>query len=155
MLVAIGIHVWDDPAGLRRTCEAVARTMTTPHRILLLGDGPDQQTRVAMDAMRLPQSSTPGAFGAAACFNRLTEPLDAEVFVFLESGCIPAQGWLETILAAFEANPQVMLAGPSTNLSWNEQSSCPTADAARARRAEHRTLEPLYSLAEFCYVVKR
>src|SRR5207245_1767146 len=59
------------------------------------------------------------------------------------------------------------LAGPSTNNSWNEQCAFPRSGnkaaeiAATAIQAEAkfgnevRTLEPLYSLADFCYAVRR
>src|SRR5213075_2798170 len=59
------------------------------------------------------------------------------------------------------------LAGPSTNNSWNEHGVFPRAgageeDIARTVLAAEekfedqvRTLEPLYSLADFCYAVRR
>src|SRR6185295_18979773 len=59
------------------------------------------------------------------------------------------------------------LAGPSTNNSWNEQCAFPrrggsvrevaaTAnEAARRFGKSARTLEPLYSLSDFCYAVRR
>lgn len=65
------------------------------------------------------------------------------------------------------ADPCHGLAGPSTNHVWNEQCAFPRARgepeaiARTAAEAERRfantwqTLEPLYSLADFCYVVRR
>src|SRR5262249_47369235 len=76
-------------------------------------------------------------------------------------------GWLDALLAALAADPRNGLAGPSTNYAWNEQGVFPHSDgtlAAVARTAQEaaqrfgqtiRTLEPLYSLADFCYVVRR
>jgi glycosyltransferase involved in cell wall biosynthesis len=89
------------------------------------------------------------------------------VFVLLESGVLVGPGWLAHLLAALEANPRNGLAGPSTNKSWNEQcvfpgsGNNPAEIAITARRTEAkfgnevRTLDPLYSLADFCYVVRR
>jgi glycosyltransferase involved in cell wall biosynthesis len=91
----------------------------------------------------------------------------ADVFILLESGCVVGPGWLEHLLAALEAGPRHGLAGPSTNRSWNEQGVFPRAggslaqvqataqEAQRRFGAAWRTLEPLYSLADFCYAVKR
>ena len=59
------------------------------------------------------------------------------------------------------------LAGPSTNRAWNEQAVFPHAGGSPAQVAEYaaeaarrfgetaRTLEPLHSLADFCYAVRR
>jgi len=70
-------------------------------------------------------------------------------------------------LAALDADPQHGLAGPSINQAWNEQRVFPrgggTLDEVARTAAEAtqrfgrtwRTLEPLYSLADFCYVVRR
>ena len=98
---------------------------------------------------------------------RLMTSTDADVLVLLESGTQVGPGWLEHLLAALCADPHNGLAGPSTNVSWNEQCAFPrsgatpaevarTADEAANRFGkEARTLEPLYSLADFCYVVRR
>jgi glycosyltransferase involved in cell wall biosynthesis len=74
---------------------------------------------------------------------------------------------LDHLLAALDSDPRNGIAGPSTNAAWNEQGAFPrhgesaqqiaaTAnEAARRFGNEVRTLEPLYSLADFCYVVRR
>jgi GT2 family glycosyltransferase len=92
---------------------------------------------------------------------------DADALVLLEGGALVGPGWLDYLLAALAADERNGLAGPSTNRSWNEQGAFRQAGgslaevartAAEARRrfgAAVRTLEPLYSLADFCYVVRR
>jgi glycosyltransferase involved in cell wall biosynthesis len=74
---------------------------------------------------------------------------------------------LDHLLTALDADPRNGLAGPSTNKSWNEQCvyansggtphqiAATAAAAARRFGNEVTTLEPLYSLADFCYVVRR
>jgi len=86
--------------------------------------------------------------------------------VLLEEGAQPAPGWLDHLLRAL-AEPDVGLAGPSTNWCWNEQAAFPStrrtsaAIVETALRAERQfgaslcTLEPLHSLADFCYAVRR
>src|SRR5262249_35522603 len=76
-------------------------------------------------------------------------------------------GWLDHLLAALEAGERNGLAGPTTNYAWNEQcvywgSGGDPDEIARTAQAttlrfgsEVRTLEPLYSLADFCYAVRR
>ncbi len=164
--VAIGIHVYEDPERLRSTIASVRENTTHVVQLLLLPDGPDEQTIAALSALNgIPQSATPDPRGAAAAFNRLALARDADVLVFLESGCIVAPGWLEPLLSAFD-DPRNGLVGPTTNSSWNEQAAFPHAggggDVARTARDvairfghDVRTLEPLHSLADFCYVVRR
>jgi glycosyltransferase involved in cell wall biosynthesis len=115
----------------------------------------------------VPQLATTEPRGGAACFNRLVQASDSEVIVLLESGAIVGPHWLDHLLAGLHADPRNGLAGPSTNLAWNEQCAFPrapaglddvartAADAARRFGDTVRTLEPLHSLADFCYVVRR
>jgi len=164
--VSIGIHVHADPQRLQATLAAL-RAHSRSARLLLLPDGPDASTIAVLKQIDLPQLATSEPQGPAACFNRLAASTGSDVIVFLESGCVVGPGWLDALLTALDSHPQVGLAGPSTNLSWNEQNAfpnalgTPTAVAHTARTAsqrfgsECRTLEPLYSLADFCYAVKR
>lgn len=104
--------------------------------------------------------------GAPACWNRLVAATDAAVVVLLESGSLMTPRVLESFIAALR-EPRHGLAGPSTNLAWNEQGAfrgaaegdaaiAATARAARARFGNAvRPLTPLHSLADFCFVVRR
>ncbi|MGH9866926.1 MAG: glycosyltransferase [Candidatus Polarisedimenticolia bacterium] len=165
--VRIGIHAYQEPELLRRTLESLRANTAGPSQWLLLADGPDAATTHLLSTWTdVPQSSTPDARGAAACFNRLAAA-DADVVIFLEGGCVVAPGWLEMILSAFESDPAIGLAGPTTNHCWNEQGVYPKggeSDDAIARTAHEaalrfagdvRSLEPLHSLADFCYAVRR
>jgi glycosyltransferase involved in cell wall biosynthesis len=138
--------------------------------LVLLPDGPDEQTAAALtsdaELATIEQWGTPEPQGTAACFNRLASRSPAGVIVLLESGALVGPRWLEPLLAALDRDA-CGLAGPSTNLSWNEQeiqrgahgsAEAIRRDAAHAVRrfgSAARTLEPLYSLADFCYAVRR
>ncbi|HSF47352.1 MAG TPA: glycosyltransferase, partial [Burkholderiales bacterium] len=166
--VAIGVHVHAEPHRLRATLASLRASTSGAFDLLLLPDGPDSPTRAALATLPdLPQLPTEEARGAPACFNRLAASTDADVIVLLESGSQVGPGWLDRLIGALNADPRNGLAGPSTNRSWNEQCVFPTAgstpaDVARAARealsrfgTSTRTLEPLYSLADFCYAVRR
>jgi glycosyltransferase involved in cell wall biosynthesis len=166
--VCIGIHVFAEPARLHTTLASLRSHTTSTTQLLLLPDGPDETTSATLATLSaLPQLGTVEPLGAPACFNRLVASTDADVFVFLESGAIAAPGWLDYLLAALDADPRHGLAGPSTNHAWNEQCVGPPSGdtpsevartgAALAQRfgPTWRTLEPLYSLADFCYMVRR
>ncbi len=98
--------------------------------------------------------------GTAACFNQLAAACSGDVLL-LESGVVPGPGSIAALHAGYA------LAGPSTNLCWNDQGSLPgggeSAASINSKAAEARarfgtavrTLEPLYSLADFCYLVRR
>src|SRR5262249_58414590 len=139
-----------------------------PVDLILLPDGPDNRMAIALAGLRdITQLSTPDPLGAPACFYRLIDSTNADVLVFLESGALVGPGWLDYLLTALDADPCNGLAGPSTNRAWNEQKVFPhsgdtPAEVARTtQEAEQRfgsatrTLDPLYSLADFCYVARR
>lgn len=166
--VTIGIHVYEDPQRLHMTLDALRTHTPRAVELLLLGDGPDEAMRAALASRSdLPQSNTPEALGAPACFNRLAALSDTPFLVFLENGAMVGPNWLEHLLAAFTADASVGLAGPTTNLCWNEQQVYARGGNTLmqvAQAAHHvesrfgaavRTLEPLYSLSDFCYAVRR
>jgi glycosyltransferase involved in cell wall biosynthesis/GT2 family glycosyltransferase len=167
--ISIGIHVHAEPTRLRGTLESLERHTNPKSTILLFPDGPDRETELALGQLgQFPQYGTAQPLGAAACFNRLAAvSKEAQILVLLESGCIVGPGWLDHLLQALESNPSHGLVGPSTNRSWNEQGAFPRAGGSPAEVAQTaqealsrfypqaRTLEPLYSLADFCYVVRR
>ena len=166
--VSIGIHLYSEPERLHATLASLQTNTSVGYELLLLLDGPDEPTKARVEALRdLPQSATPEPRGAPACFNRLATVSDADIVVLLENGALVGPGWLTHLLAALDANPRNGLAGPSTNRSWNEQGVYPQSgaspdevtrtsqEAALRFGSEARTLEPLHSLADFCYVVQR
>ncbi len=141
--------------------------------IVLLIDGADPTTRAALSRERVAQVLTwNDARGVATCFNRLIGSGQADVYVLLENGARVGAGWLQHLLTGLAANPCHGLAGPSTNRCWNEQCALTDGDGSvqdgsvqHIERAARLTaqrfgdtlayLEPLHSLAEFCYAVKR
>jgi len=166
--ICLGVHVHAEPERLRATLASVQANTLLPLNLLLLPDGPDEETRRALaDLKDLQQSGTAEPRGMAACFNRLVAAVEADVYVLLESGSLVAPNWLDYLLAALDADPHHGLAGPSTNHVWNEQGAFPrergeppaiartAEEAARRFGAAWRALEPLHSLADFCYVVRR
>ena len=165
---AVGIAVHAEPHRFRATLAAVRATVPAGTAIVVIPDHPDAATAAALAAdPALPLAAPPDVAGGAGCLNRLLGATDADVCVLLESGCIPAARWLHHLLAALAGDPRRGLAGPSTNRAWNPQqmeAGCdgtPATIAAAGRRLETRwngrarTLEPLYSLADFCYAVCR
>jgi len=165
--ICIGIHVHAEPERLRATLGSVRANTSGSFELLLLPDGLDDPTKAALATMTDLRQSPAVATGVAACFNWLASSTDADILVLLESGAQVGPGWLDHLLAALDADPRNGLAGPSTNNCWNEQCVYPnsvgsthqiTATAAAAAQRfgnEVGSLEPLYSLADFCYVVRR
>ena len=166
MRVLVGVHVHAQPQRLQATLAAL-RDRSPAVDLVLLPDGPDVETARAVRATGLPVLGTTNPQGVPACFNRLIASDDAPLLVLLESGAVVAPGWLEELQAALDGDPANGLAGPSTNSAWNEQAVLPSAGGSarelvaaatslrRRFRGTWRTLEPLYSLADFCYAVRR
>jgi glycosyltransferase involved in cell wall biosynthesis len=166
--VCIGIHVHAEPERLQATLESLRAHTTPTIELLLLPDGPDEATQAVLATLdNLWQSGTEEPLGPPACFNRLVTSSDAAIFVLLESGALVGPAWLDYLLAALDVDPRYGLAGPSTNHAWNDQrifprrGGTPTEVARTAQEAAQRfglttrVLEPLHSLADFCYVVRR
>ena len=166
--VCIGIHVHAEPDRLQATLASLQAHTTPTVELLLLPDGPDEATQAVLATLNdLQQYGTVEPLGPPACFNRLVTSSKAHIFVLLESGALVGPAWLDYILAALDADPRNGLAGPSTNHAWNEQGMFPRSggtlaevtltaqEAARRFGLTTRTLEPLHSLADFCYVVRR
>jgi glycosyltransferase involved in cell wall biosynthesis len=168
--VCVGVAVHAEPAHLAATISFFHAHTDPDVQLVLLPDGPDEPTAAALtddaELAAIEQWATPEPRGMAACFNRLASRSSAGVVVLLESGTLVGPRWLELLRDALDRDG-CGLAGPSTNLSWNEQGiQCyARGDAAAIRRdaahairrfgAAARTLEPLYSLADFCYAVRR
>jgi len=161
--IRIALIVDEGADRLKTALSALTANTTQAHELILLLDRPDPATGELIAELQL---KTDAASGGAACFNKLIEE-PADVYVLLESGIQVSPGWLEHLLAAFWNYPKCGLVGPSTNLAWNEQCLYPTARntpeelrniaiVARQRFGDTcRSLEPLYSLGDFCYVVRR
>jgi O-antigen biosynthesis protein len=165
--VCIGMPVHAEPERLLATVASVRANTGGDFQLVLLPDGPDHATAGTLANQReIPQLATLEPCGGAACFNRLAQYDNAAVIVLLESGALVGPGWLDYLLIAFLADPHNGLAGPSTNRSWNDQAIFSSSDpapnditlaavaAARRNGTTLRTLEPLYSLADFCYAVR-
>ncbi|MBI3326603.1 MAG: glycosyltransferase [Nitrospinae bacterium] len=168
MKICVGIHVHTEPERLHATLTALRSNTGIPVDVILLPDGPDAIMQAALATLQdLPQLGSHEPLGPPACLNRLIAATDADILVLLEGGALVGPGWLDYLLAALATDERNGLAGPSTNRSWNEQGVFLQAGgslaevahtAAEARRrfgTAVRTLEPLYSLADFCYVVRR
>jgi O-antigen biosynthesis protein len=166
--ICIGIPIHAEAERLQATLASIRAHTDSEFQLLLLPDGPDDATASALAVHReLPQLPTVQPSVGAACFNRLAQFNDADVVVLLESGALVGPDWLDHLLSALKADPHNGLVGPSTNRSWNEQAifsaSDPApgdltqaaAEAARRRGSAVRMLEPLYSLGDFCYGVRR
>ena len=159
--VLIGIHVDESPEKLHAAVRQIETATREPYRLVVLDDGTGQNLLNGLTS-RLQISSTPDRQGAAACFNRLISQR-AELYVFLENGVLPGPDWLTLLIEALEADPANGLAGPSTNRAWNAQAAVrgrlpePVTETARYLATRHgagaRTLEPRYSLSDFCYAV--
>ncbi|HKO99535.1 MAG TPA: glycosyltransferase [Pyrinomonadaceae bacterium] len=165
--VCIGIYVHAEPQSLKETLDSLRAHTQVPHELMLLPDGADYATSRFIATLDIPQLATSQPKGTAACFNRLAKTSDAEVGVLLESGARVGPGWLDHLLKALYDDPRNGIVGPSTNNSWNEQCVCPgaagtneaitqTASEVAERYSDQiRSLAPLYSLSDFCYVVRR
>ena len=167
----IGVHVHAEPQRLQATLASLRAHTGPAFAPLLLPDSPDAATTAALTALRaLPQSGTVTPRGVAACFNRLA---------------VAALGrWRRRPGAAGERRAGwAGLARPPPRRARRRPAQRPgrslherrlertgglpphqrgarrpgahRPEAARRFGDTTRTLEPLHSLSDFCYVVRR
>jgi glycosyltransferase involved in cell wall biosynthesis/GT2 family glycosyltransferase len=165
--VTVGIAVHAEPDRFRATLASVRRTVSAAVQVVAVPDRADAETAPVLAAAGIECLPEAGAAGGAAAFNRLMGGTSADLCVLLESGCLCAPGWLERLFAGLAADARHGLAGPSTNRAWTAQGAepaCAGTDAAVAAAGRRmaarfgggtRTLEPLHSLGDFCYAVRR
>jgi glycosyltransferase involved in cell wall biosynthesis len=165
--VCIGIPVQSEPQRLGVTLASLRRATDEPVEVVVLPDDPDDATRDFLARLAVPVIAGGNAVGTAACFNRLAKFSDADVVILLESGARAGAGWLRHFLRGLDSDPQNGMAGPSTNISWNEQRVVSriggsdrdidqlSAEVETRFGDQVQTLDPLYSLADFCYAVRR
>src|SRR5262249_41297569 len=130
--ITVGIWVSAEPLRLSRTLNSIRAYTSEAINVVLLPDGPTALPLEILSQLgHIPQLGTCQPLGAPACFNRLIAYDDAEIAIFLESGSIVTAGWLERLLEALRSDAGYGLAGPSTNLAWNEQhlQDAPSAEA--------------------------
>jgi glycosyltransferase involved in cell wall biosynthesis len=168
--VLIGVHLTAGSQDVGDTLRALYETTREAFEVAILVDpAPSEATSVAARLAGLRGASqwciaAPG--GGPASFNKLVAEV-ADVYVFLEAGTRPGPGWLGLMLDALDADPTSGLAGPTTDWCWNEQgdkapcrrTAQDVARHATALAATHgrawREMTPLYSLSDFCLVVRR
>jgi glycosyltransferase involved in cell wall biosynthesis len=166
--IAIGVHVHAEPDRLRETLAALEAHTPAGFELLLLPDGPDQETAAALETLtHIRQSATGTPQGAPACLNRLWRETSAGTVVFLESGAIVSPGWLERLTGTLDAGPRHGIASPSTNRAWNQIAAFPgragdadtiarTAGEAQQRfGAAWKPLAPLWDVGDFCMAIRR
>lgn len=163
METAVGVVAYENPALIAATLESLRAWTKCPHEVWILADGPDADTSLFLQSdPGLACSTTAQPLGMAACLNRLFKISKADVLVLLEQGAIVSPQWLPRLLNALAAKT-IGMAGPSTNQCWNEQKVFSGYGDVRERSQQLfqkfgntiRQLAPLYSLADFCYAIKR
>ncbi len=166
--IIIGIHYYSNPDSLFQTIGFLHAHTNYNFDLIILTE-PSQETN---NSLRLSEINYPlvcfdKPVGAPKCFNGLISYGCYDIYVFLENGALVGPGWLDYIIFALNSDKSFGLAGPSTNSVWNEQylRRLPRINTNQIEDISYkianqygnqiRSLEPLYSLADFCYVVKR
>lgn len=164
--VAIGVYCHDEPVQLQATLNSILAHTAQPFELVLLVDGPTlEMSAILQRYTGMARIVSTTQRGAAASFNALYSHVNAQLYAFIESGTLPGPQWLVRLQGALQVAPGHGLAGPSTNLCWNEQGRDDFDSAGDTRRvtealalrygSQWQTLEPLYSLNAFCYLVRR
>lgn len=168
--IVIGLRVSHEKQSLHESLRAIFETAGCDFTPVILVDGDPKLIRHSqslgdLQNMHIVEVSAPGG-GGAASLNALIA-FDADFYVMLEAGAVPAPGWLDHLLGALSAEPSVGAAGPSTNLCWNQQEiahcnpvgqreiiEC-ALSAQTTYQGRHVSMAPTHNLAEFCFAISR
>jgi glycosyltransferase involved in cell wall biosynthesis len=166
--IIIGIHIDSRPELLKASICAIHEHTNFSFELALLIDSEEPALNKELSSIaRIHKMFVGNGLGRASCFNHLIGSANADIYVFMENGVMPGPACLDKLVDALAADAYHGLAGPSTNRGWNEQALgenfniAHTAVGTQARKESQRisdiwrTLEPLYSLADFCYAVKK
>jgi glycosyltransferase involved in cell wall biosynthesis len=105
--ICIGIYFSSNANRLRGTLAHLRAKTPRSTALLLLADAPDAVSTLELKSIPdLLPLWTQSLEGPAACFNRLTAATSAEALVFMESGTVVPDGWLDAMLSALEADSQ-------------------------------------------------
>lgn len=105
--VTVVVPVRDRPEGLSETLEALSAVTAGGVTVLAVDDGSADPVRpevpvrpgVSGGTTKVVRRPTPG--GPAAARNTGWRMASTEIVVFLDADCVPAAGWLPTLLAHF------------------------------------------------------
>lgn len=141
--VTVVIPVHDDPVALAATLRGCAATLPPATRVVVVDDASadahaiieaiEQHGTPATELFRRGRNGGPAAARNTA-WRHVTTPLVA----FLDAGCVPGPGWLDTLLPQF-ADPQVALVAPRVRADPDRWSDG-TPEGSRARRWLRRTI---------------
>lgn len=163
--IIIGVWTTSHRQRLVESILAIYETAGCAFELVVLDDIQESETGLKFagnaDVVTVPK---PG--GGAASLNQLLA-FDADLYVMIEAGAIPAPYWLDRMIAALNSDPAIGAVGPSTNACWNEQASiaCATPSLAalsscaatlRERFGDRMvSMCPTHNLADFAFVVTR
>ena len=157
--IEVGIYVDGEPERLDSTLRSLRRYGPSRVRMMVLADVSVGELQCDVPIITCS--------GGAAAFNTLLRQSSAPIVLFLENGARVPWGMIDRLAQAVRGN--VAIAGPSTNIAWNEQRR-PNAPAlfaddrtvdqyartlALRAQVSSRELSPLHSLGDFCYLVRR
>ena len=113
-VVKIVILNWNGAAHLRRFLPSVVRTAPPEVEIVVADNGSTDESVAILErefpSVRLLRLSE--NYGFAGGYNRALAQLEGDYWVLLNSDVEPAEGWLEPLVAALDAAPDVAAVGP-------------------------------------------
>src|SRR5258708_24744217 len=105
--VCTGIRFSSNVAQLRATLDSLRKHTPRSAGLLVLAGGLDSATELELRAIRgVPQLLARLGESSAAAFNRLVAASDSEILIFLESGRLVPEHWLDRALAELYADPE-------------------------------------------------
>lgn len=113
-VVKVVILNWNGAAHLRRFLPSVVRNTPRRAEIVVADNGSTDESVAVLEqgfssvtVLRLPEN-----YGFAGGYNRALEQLDGDYWVLLNSDVETPEGWLEPLVAALDAEPDVAAVGP-------------------------------------------
>ena len=142
--VAVLVITGNRDAHLARVLQGLQRQSRRPDEVVVVFmDQPDGQVPATDLTVTVGHVAGAGHLPLAAARNRAAELATAEILVFLDVDCIPAQDTVEGLAADVAAHPHAMVMGTPRYLlpDWRERTGLAEAGPEQTRPADGSTEE--------------
>ena len=115
------IPIWNQPALTRRCIEAIGRKTRTPHRLILIDNGSEEDTRSYLEGLAGGPSGNgilirnEENLGFIRAVNQGLRASQAPYVCILNNDIVVTEGWLERMVELAECHPEAGLLNPEQN----------------------------------------
>jgi GT2 family glycosyltransferase len=155
------IPIWNQPALTRRCLEGIGGKTRTPHRLILIDDGSEEDTRSFLESLAGGPSwngiliRNEENLGFIRAVNQGLKASQAPYVCILNNDIVVTEGWLERMVEFAECHPEAGLLNPDQNHDPGKPMPLDLEAFARSRVQDRGKWMELDHCTGGCLLVKR